>query len=111
MMLYKVKAKINKERMGVFWDALNDGRIESVEPDGPFIIKAMKDALMTDDDTVEWYEACYCDTPLKHERESVYDKYMYNFHTELKFEISNDIVGESFWEYLAKKSYDETYSY
>jgi len=110
-MLYKIKAKIHKERMGEFWSALNDGRIESLKPDGPFIVKAMKDALMTDDNTVEWYEACYCDSPLKHERETVYDKYLYDFSTKLKYEINDDIRGRSFWEYLGKKFYDETYSY
>ncbi len=110
-MLYKIKAKINKERMGVFWSALNDGRIESQKPDGPYIVRAMKDALMIDDETISWYEACYCDTPLKHERETVYDKYLYDFSTEVKYEVKKDIKGESFWQYLAKKSYDETYSY
>ena len=110
-MLYKIKAKIKKERMGEFWTALNDGRIESQQPDGPFIVRAMKDALLIDDKTLEWYEACYCDTPLKHEREIVYDKYLYDISTELKFEIKNDIEGKSFWDYLGKKFYAETYSY
>lgn len=99
-MLYKVKAKIYEEKMNDFWNALNDGSIESSEPDGPFILKAMKEAYMVDDETLVWYEACYCDTPLKHERETVYDTYMYDFDTELKYEIQDDIKGKSFWEYL-----------
>lgn len=110
-MLYKIIAKIKKERMTEFWNALNDGRIESQKPDGPYMVKAMKDAVMTDDKTIVWYEACYCDTPLKHERETVYDHYLYDFSTEVKYEVENNIAGKSFWEYLAQKSYAETYSY
>lgn len=111
MMLYKIKAKIYEEKMSDFWSALNDGSIESKKPDGEFIVKAMKEALMTDDETLVWYEACYCDSPLKHERESVYDTYLYDFSTELKYEIKDDIRGKSFWAYLGDKFYDEAYSY
>ena len=110
-MLYKVKAKIYKDKMSDFWTALNDGSIESQKPDGLDILKAMKDAMMTDDDTLVWYEACYCDSPLKHERESVYNKYMYDFDTELKYEVKKDITGRSFWQYLNRKFYGEIYTY
>ena len=111
IMLYKVKAKIIEEKMGDYWTALNDGSIESQKPDGEFILKAMKEALLIDDETLAWYEACYCDTPLKYERESVYDKYLYDLSTELKYEIKDDIRGKSFWAYLGDKFYDEAYTY
>ncbi len=110
-MLYKIKAKIYEEKMSDFWTALNDGSIESQKPDGLDIVKAMKGALMTDDGNLVWYEACYCDSPLKHERESVYNKYMYDFSTELKYEIKDDIRGRSFWKYLSERFYDEVYTY
>ena len=52
--------------------------------------------------TIEWYETCFCATPLKNERETVYAKYLYDFSTTLITSESEDIVGESFWNYMEK---------
>ena len=59
----------------------------------------MKEAKITSPDTVEWYESCYCATPLKHERETVYDKYFTGISTDA-VEQFGKIDGESFWDYL-----------
>jgi hypothetical protein len=50
---------------------------------------------------VEWCETCFCETPLAHERETVYDQY---FHDMEIIEINDDpeIDGQSFWGYLLK---------
>jgi len=111
MMLYKVKAKLKKDNLKDFFSALVDGSIESLQPDGTTMLKAMKEALIVDENTIAWYEACYCPTPFKHERATVYDKYLYAFETTLVYEIKDDIEGKSFWDYLEDTYYNETYSY
>ena len=110
-MLYKVQAKIIKDKMKDYFEALTHGNIEMQKPDGSFIIKAMKDACMIDDETITWYEACYCCTPFQHERETVYDDYLYDFKTKLVYEVKDDIQGDSFWSYLEEVYYEEAYSY
>lgn len=110
-MLYKVKAKINKLRMKAFYTALTDGSIASQEPDGPDIVNAMQKAVKTEDDTLEWYQTCMCSTPLEHERDTVYDKYLHDIETTLVYEIKNDIQGSSFWDCLENWHFDDTYTF
>lgn len=110
-MLYKVKAKIDKLKMKDFFTALTDGSIAAQEPDGSYIINAMQKALMTDSETVEWYQTCQCATPLKHERETVYDKYLYDIETTPVSEVKDDIQGRSFWDCLEDRYYDDTYTF
>jgi len=110
-MLYKVKAKIDKLKMKSFYTALNDGSIADQEPDGAEIVNAMQKAYMTEKDTLEWYETCNCKTPLKHERATVYDKYLHDMETTLVHEIKDDIKGTSFWSCLEDKHYDATYTF
>jgi len=110
-MLYKVKAKINKLKMKDFYTALTDGTIASQEPDGVDIINAMQKAVKTEDDTLEWYETCQCATPLEHERDTVYDKYLYDIEATLVYEIKDDIKGNSFWDCLEDWHFDDTYTF
>ena len=110
-MLYKVKAKINKLKMKDFYAALTDGSIAAQEPDGPEIVNAMQKAVKTEDDTLEWYEVCQCATPLEHERDTVYDKYLYDMETILVYEIKDDIQGISFWDCLEDWHFDDTYTF
>ena len=110
-MLYKVNAKMKKAKMKDFFAALIDGSIETQQPDGSTMLKAMKEARLVDENTIEWYEACYCPTPFKHERKTVYDKYLFAFETTLVYEVKDDIEGKSFWDYLEDAYYNETYSY
>lgn len=110
-MLYKVKAKINKLKMKAFYTALTDGSIASLEPDGADIVNAMQKAVKTEDDTLEWYEACQCATPLEHERDTVYDKYLHDIETTLVYAIKDDIKGTSFWDCLEDWHFDDTYSF
>ena len=110
-MLYKVKAKIDKLKMKAFFTALTDGSISDQEPDGSYIVNAMQQALKTEDDTLEWYQTCHCATPLKHERETVYDKYLHDFETTLVNEVKDDIKGKSFWDCLETWHFDDSYSF
>jgi len=111
MMLYKVKAKIKPDKLKDFFAALTDGSIEAQRPDGTTMLKAMKEAKMIAKDTLAWYEACYCATPLRHERETVYDKYLSDFETTLMYEVNDDIEGRLFWDYLEEVYYDEAYTF
>ena len=99
-MLYKVKAKFDSKLLGVFFTKLIDGTIEKQKPDGLEIITSMKDAKIAQNKTVQWYEKCFCSTPLKHERESIYDAYFFDLEIHLVNEIENDIEGNSFWDYM-----------
>ena len=110
-MLYKVKAKIDKLKMKSFYTALTDGSIAGQEPDGSYIVNAMQKALKTEDETLEWYQTCQCATPLKHERETVYDKYLYDIETTPVDEVKDDINGKSFWDCLEDWHFDDTYSF
>ncbi|UPT78273.1 hypothetical protein MN086_03795 [Sulfurovum sp. XGS-02] len=110
-MLYKVKAKIDKLKMKAFFTALTDGSIADVEPEGSYIVNAMQRALMTGPETLEWYQTCHCETPLKHEKETVYDRYLNDIETTLVYEEKNDIKGKPFWDYLEESFFDDSYSY
>ncbi len=109
-MLYKVKAKIKPETLKGFFAVLNDGSVEVLEPDGSYMVKAMKEAKTVDGQHIEWYEPCYCTTPLKHERETVYDNYLTDFETTMVYEEIDDIEGESFWTMMKENYYDETHT-
>jgi hypothetical protein len=104
-MLYKVKAKIDKLKMKAFYDVLTDGTIADQEPDGAEIVNAMQKAVMTGNDTLEWYETCHCATPLKHERETVYDIYLHDIETTLVEERKDDLKGNSFWVCLEDRHF------
>lgn len=98
-MLYKVKATFIEDKLAEFRAKLTDGSIEHQKPDGAEIVASMKRAVITGPGTIEWYETCYCPTPLQHERESVYDKYLEGISTEL-VETEGTVHGKSFWPYV-----------
>ena len=100
-MKYKVKASLLRDRMPAFYGVLTDGTIQKQKPDGAEIVSAMKRAKITGPDIIEWYETCYCPSPLQHERETVFDQYLANIETQL-VEASEDIEGDSFWSYLER---------
>ena len=102
-MLYKVRAKIIEENLGRFYKKLTDGTIDNQRPDGNEIVASMKRARLTKSGIVEWFETCFCPTPLKHERETQYDYYFSEINTEL-VEESGKMNGKSFWSYMEKLS-------
>ncbi len=98
-MIYKVKAKFNYSKAIDYYEKLNNGTIQSQKPDGYEIINAMNRATIDNEGYVNWTELCFCSTPLKHERETVYDKYF----TELEAEsiIKHHLFeGQSFIDKL-----------
>ena len=97
--VYKVKARYNTEKLYEFFKKLTDGTITNQKPDGKEIVSSMKRAKITEPGIIEWFEVCYCKTPLQHERETVYDHYLSEITTEL-VEDYGEVEGKSFWAYL-----------
>lgn len=100
-MIYRVTARPIEGTMPAFFAALTDGTISEQKPDGAEIVASMKRARVKRSGEVEWFESCYCPAPLKHERETVYDRFMTDMETELVEEHS-EVEGDSFWEVLAR---------
>ena len=80
-MIYSVRAKLIDERAKTFLRDLTDGTIAQQQPDGEEIVASMERARITDDGYACWTEACYCRTPLKHERETQLDQYFSEIDT------------------------------
>ncbi len=98
-MIYKVKAKYKPHHLAGFYQRLTDGSISNQKPDGKEIVASMKRAVITAPGSVEWYEKCFCPTPLQHERKTVYDRYFSDITTE-EADDYGEVTGESFWELL-----------
>jgi len=99
---YSVKAKYIEEKMGKFYQKLTDGTIQNQKPDGQEIINSMKRAKITAPKMIQWSEMCFCPTPLKHERETIYN----HFLTDLETKTIDDYVefdGESFFDFLERQ--------
>jgi len=101
--IYSVRAKYREGLLSEFYGRLTDGTILAQEPDGREIVASMKRARITSPGVVEWSEKCFCDPPLKHERETVYDRYL----TDMEIEAIEDYVdfeGESFMGFMGKEA-------
>ncbi len=101
-MNYSVKAQYIEEKMGEFYQKLTDGTIQNQKPDGQEIVNSMKRAKITAPKIIQWSEMCFCPTPLKHERETVYN----HFLTDLETKTIDDKVefdGESFFDFLERQ--------
>ena len=101
-MIYSVSAQFISEKLEEFYQKLTDGTISNQKPDGQEIINSMKRAKIIEPGTIRWSEMCFCDPPLKHERQTVYDNYL----KDMKTETIDDYIeydGESFFEFLEKQ--------
>ena len=102
-MLYKVKAVAKRDRMSGFYTALTDGSVLNQEPDGAEIVASMQRAKITRLGVIEWFETCYCPTPLEHERSTIYDLYFEKLEAR-QVDGMDEIKGESFWSYLQQSA-------
>jgi hypothetical protein len=102
-MIYKVKARVIEERIGEFYRKLVDGTVAKQRPDGEEIVASMKRAVLTGSGVAEWYEMCFCPTPLHHERQTQYDFYFTDMTTEAAKEYG-EIQRASLWSYMASKA-------
>lgn len=82
-MIYRVRAKFNYLKAKEFFGILTDGTVQNQKPDGYEIINAMGRATIDEQGHINWTEMCFCSTPLKHERATVYDEYFTEMKTEL----------------------------
>ena len=98
-MIYSVKAKFIERKMKEFFQKLTDGTIENQKPDGAEILNSMKRAKITKSGVIEWSEMCFCSPPLKHERQTVYDKFFSDMETKI-IDDYTEFEGESFFDYL-----------
>ena len=102
MAIYSVKARYTEEKTGEFYQKLTDGTIQNQKPDGQEIVNSMKRAKITEQNTIQWSEMCFCSPPLKHERETVYN----HFLTDIETKVIDEYVeydGELFMDFLARK--------
>lgn len=102
-MIYSVTAKFDKSKIPEFYKKLTDGTISNQRPDGNEIVNSMKRAKLQNQSTIQWSEMCFCDPPLKHEKETVYDKYLYDIKTEPIKEYK-EFEGQSFMDYMEEIS-------
>ena len=105
-MKYRVVAKYIETRLPEFYRKLTNGSIEDQRPDGREIVASMKRARITEPGIIQWYETCYCPTPLKHERETVYDRYLTDIVTSEVDRVRKLDSGESFWSHLEEAASD-----
>jgi len=99
-MIYKVQAKIIESKIAEFFEKLTDGTISNQKPDGGEIVSSMKRAIITNSGFCEWYEMCFCSTPLYHERQTQYDTYFNQMTTQLADDYG-ELKGESLWSYMS----------
>ena len=102
-MIYSAKARFIEEKTREFYQKLTDGTIKNQEPDGNEIIESMKRAKITAPNVIEWSEMCFCSTPLKHERETIYDNFLIDFETT-RIDDYVEYDGEFFMDFLAKQN-------
>ena len=102
-MIYKVKARVIDGNLGEFYRKLADGTVAKQRPDGEEILASMKRAVLTGPGVAEWYEMCFCPTPLQHERQTQYDFYFTDMTTE-EAEGYGEVQGESLWSYMDSKA-------
>jgi hypothetical protein len=102
-MIYTVKARIIEAMIGEFYRKLANGTVAQQRPDGEEIVASMKRAVLTAPGVAEWYEKCFCPTPLQHERQTQYDFYFTEM-TTTGAEGYGEIKGASLWDYMASKA-------
>jgi len=101
MTIYRVKAKFDESKAKEFHGLITGWKLKAQIPDGNEIIRSMKRAKIDSSGLVKWTELCYCPTPLKHERGTVYDKYFTDIATK-EIEDHEEVEGKPFLEHISK---------
>jgi len=101
MTIYRVQAKFDESKAKEFLKLIKSLKLKMQFPDGYEIINSMNRAKIDSSGIVKWTELCYCPTPLKHERGTVYDKYFTDIKTQ-EIEDHEEVKGKSFLEHLSK---------
>ena len=98
-MYYRVRARLRPGAAPDLYRILTDGTVARQRPDGPEIVASMRRAVCVGEE-VHWTETCYCPTPLRHERATVYDRFFAGMVAEPAPEEARPPEGASFWERL-----------
>ena len=101
-MLYRVKARYREGALADFYRRLTSEALRSQKPDGQEIIASMRRARVTSPGVIEWTETCFCPTPLRHERKTVYDHFLDAIEAEA-IDKDVEIAGEPFMDFLAQR--------
>jgi len=101
-MIYSVKARFIEEKMAEFYQKLTDGTIQNQKPDGQEVVNSMKRAKITQPNTIQWSEMCFCSPPLKHERETIYNNFLTHMTTKI-IDGYEEYDGELFKDFLEKQ--------
>ena len=99
-MKYRVTAYFIKEHLPSLYDKLSSGLIDKVPVFGHEISNSMKRAVLHTNGKVEWFEECFCETPLKQEIELFYNHYFTDILTEVVTSFQT-IEGTNFYEYMS----------
>ena len=59
----------------------------------------MKRAVLTEPGVAEWYEMCFCPSPLYHERTTQYDLHFSEMTAE-EVDDYGEVEGDSLWSYM-----------
>lgn len=102
-MFYRVRAKFIDDKLGEFFKLLTDGTVANQKPDGREIVNSMGRAKITSPGVAEWTEECFCASPLKHERETVYDKFFTDFETT-EIDDHYRFTGDQLIYYMAERA-------
>ena len=98
-MHYVITARLRPETAADFHRRLTDGSILGQKPDGKEIVASMGRARLDEQGIARWSAKCFCQPPLKHERETVYD----HFFTDIETKEVDDYVeieGQPLMEHL-----------
>lgn len=98
-MYYRVRARLRPGAAPDLYRILTDGTVARQRPDGPEIVASMRRAVCIGEE-VHWTETCYCPTPLRHERATVYDRFFAEMVAEPAPEEARPPEGASLWERL-----------
>ena len=99
VVIYSIRARPVSGRMDEFYRMLTDGTIGRQKPDGNEIQSSMRRAKISESGTVRWSEMCFCSPPIKHERETVYDRFFTDFEIE-PIPDHVDFEGQPFFKFL-----------
>lgn len=81
-MHYEVRARVKDGKDRELYEAIEDGTMERIGPDGREMRRAFNTAIVKDG-VVIWNMTCFCPTPLQHERAAFLDNYFFDIQTEI----------------------------
>jgi hypothetical protein len=98
-MIYKVSGLFIPAKKETLKEWLSNGTIRNQSPDGEHIYHSLKHAKINENNRTLWFSECYCNTPLAHERETVFDLFFEDLQIT-QVEQEHTLEGTSFFKTL-----------